>query len=281
MTWIRVDGTLTREAFIGALAEALGVKIPTAVGMWVGVTLGFAEHEKTGEAGRVTNASLESWAGWPGKPGKFAAAYRKLCVETRDDQPDRPGTVKLWWRQQALVEKMRRDADRLRQERERERQARERRATPPRQSQPGRDANVDEDDNVHGNESSSSTSARDQTYVHDYAIKCVAACNRGLRDNPAMNGFNELTASAQDAHHGWIADEIPLEIAVQAILAKATIYKPIGRSRQPTTLAYFDRVVRDAAEKHRQRAIEGAFDETEAALTEGERLVQELTGGKA
>lgn len=274
MTWIRVDSTLPSEAFIGHLAEALGVKIPTAVGMYVSTVLGFAEYEKTGIAANVTTSSLEQWARWPGKPGRYAAAFRKHCVETRDDQPDRKGTCKLWWKQEALLAKALRDAARLRDERKRETERREKVAESSRDdsasvagsSRLGRAANVDVDVDVDddGTLKALTTTTGTGTEVERavaYVTLCVAACNRGLRENVSIRtAFNEVAASAQDVHREWIESGIPVDVAVAAIYDSARKYRVVGRHRQPTTLRYFDNAVREAWEQKQARSAESSVD---------------------
>lgn len=94
-----------------------------------------------------------------------------------------------------------------------------------------------------------------------YAQRCTGACNRGLRDNPAYNGgqFNELVTSGQmEATGAWYEAGIPLDVAAGVIFAQATKYKPTPRYRQPNSLAYFDRPVRD--EWERRQAADRAGD---------------------
>lgn len=92
-----------------------------------------------------------------------------------------------------------------------------------------------------------------------YSQRCTGACNRGLRDNPAYNGgqFNELVTSSQtETARAWYEAGIPLDVAAGVILAQAAKYKPTPRYRQPHSIAYFDRPVRD--EWERRQAAQGA-----------------------
>jgi hypothetical protein len=284
MTWIRVDGTLAREVMIGALAESLSVKVPTAVGLWIGTHLGFAEYRRDGVAEQVSDTSLEQWAGWPGTAGRYATAFRTHCVETRDDQPDPPGQIKLWWRQEALLKKAEADARRLRDEREYERKRRQSAALQSgdgsenvaRQGGDGSEA-VARNGSSNGNEYDTTTTTTDAV---TYARDCVIAANTGLRHNPRVDGFNELLPSNQDVQNEWLRDGVPLALATRVIYEKAKGYRPAGRNRQPSTLRYFDTAVRDAWERQRGREVPSggvALAVAESDLTEGERLARELT----
>jgi len=289
LTWIRVDGTLAREVMIGALAEGLRVKVPTAVGLWVGTHLGFAEYQRDGIAGRVSDTSLELWAGWPGPVGKYAAAFRTHCVETRDDQPDPPGQIRLWWRQEMLIRKAEGDAQRKRDEREYERRRREdgaRRSSAEsaldERRNSARRADGAGNGSSNGNEYEKATTTTEDAVT--YARDCVIAVNTGLRHNPRISGgygFNELLPSNQDVQNEWLRDGIPLELATRVIYERAKAYRPAGRNRQPSTLRYFDTAVRDAWERQRGRETPSggvALAVAESDLTEGERLARELTG---
>jgi hypothetical protein len=71
------------------LAEALGVSPPLTTGCLVGVLTHLPDHARTGDLSGVSDLTLERWAQWPGKRGRFAAAFRAyLC--------DPQGVVRGW-----------------------------------------------------------------------------------------------------------------------------------------------------------------------------------------
>jgi hypothetical protein len=112
MTWIRWDTTAPRHELIGTIAERLRIPAAQAFGHFAAACCGFGEYRKDGCSGAVSDTTLEDWALWRGKPGRFAAVFRDLCIQRREDAQDPPGTVKGWWRQKALLEKQLRDAAR-------------------------------------------------------------------------------------------------------------------------------------------------------------------------
>lgn len=112
MTWFRAEAGISRHEMIGALAEALHVKLHEAAGLYVFTLAGFADFQVTGEATTITTTTLEQWALWRGKPGRFAAAFRRLCVEDEPGQRDAIGVVRGWWRQEALLREQERSRSR-------------------------------------------------------------------------------------------------------------------------------------------------------------------------
>ncbi len=88
----------------------------------------------------------------------------------------------------------------------------------------------------------------------EYLATCVAALNRGLGDNPHLAGsFNRLEVGRMRSATGepcvsWEADGIDLAVAEEVVYNLARSYRPVDRSRQPQSLRYFDRPVRQAAE---------------------------------
>jgi hypothetical protein len=110
VTWIRWECNTPDHAVIGQLAEALSIREAEALGLFNGVCCRLGQHRPEGTVDLVPDISIERWSLWQGKRGRFAAAFRELCVERRDGQEDPVGTVKGWWRQRALLEKQTRDA---------------------------------------------------------------------------------------------------------------------------------------------------------------------------
>lgn len=112
MTWIRWDCRTPHHETVHALAEELRVRTAEAHGLYAAVCCGFGEYQTDGRVAAVTDTSLEKWATWEGRRGRFAGAFRTHCVETREGQKDAPGVVKGWWRQAALLRKQAVDAAR-------------------------------------------------------------------------------------------------------------------------------------------------------------------------
>lgn len=99
----------------------------------------------------------------------------------------------------------------------------------------------------------------------DYARRCTVACNRGLRDNPRVNGFRELVTSNQLVEAGrWLDGRIPIDLAEQIVFDRALAYEPAGSNRQPASLRYFRKPVEEAWERQEGRAQERRFVPREA-----------------
>jgi hypothetical protein len=108
--WIRVDAASPRDPKIGNLASALGIHRSQALGLAVAVWCAMSEHAVDGNIARVSDATLEEWAGWPGRRGRFAPEFRSMFT-------DADGTVSGWSeRQGALLTRMERDRQRHKKE---------------------------------------------------------------------------------------------------------------------------------------------------------------------
>lgn len=80
-----------------------------------------------------------------------------------------------------------------------------------------------------------------------YLTQCVMALNAGMAENPRLAGqFREIPASTQVGTVTWEGEGIPLATAVAVIRRVASQYKPTPRSRQPSSLKYFDGAIREA-----------------------------------
>jgi hypothetical protein len=112
VTWIRWDTRTPYHKVVGALAEALSVSPATALGHYTAVCCNLGEYQADGRLAAITDTTLETWALWTGKAGRFAAVFRQTCVEDQDGQDDQTGVVRGWWRQRALLEKQEKDASR-------------------------------------------------------------------------------------------------------------------------------------------------------------------------
>lgn len=268
MTWFRVDVGIGRHELVGVIAEGLEVEIPTAIGLYVATLAGFAEFRPDGLVAKVTDTTLEEWAGWQGEPKIFARFFRRKCVETRSEQKDPRGTVKGWWRNNALLREQLRGRHRPGQG------TREAKKAPrglsgafsvPSRGNGGRRT---EDGDVDGTTPSSppARAIEGELTPAVYTVRCTVAANRGLRENPGLAGsFNELTSSAQDEPGQWQAAGIPIGIAERTIYDRARSYRPRGSRRQPLSLGYFREAVRQEWEHEQARAGEGQVDTTPLA----------------
>lgn len=225
---------------MGALAERLKVGPAQAFGHFTAACCSFGEYRADGRTDLVSDTTLEDWALWRGRAGRFAVAFRELCVERREGQRDAIGVVKGWWRQQALLQKQARDAEKR---------------SPPKTpaKPPGNPRGFLGHDNDDVDSQSSTTSARvvplrgETVTAVEYAQRCTGAANRGLRENQSVGGFNELVASNQLEYTSpWRESGIPADLAAGAILHRAKEYRPKPSYRQPTHLGYFDKSVREA-----------------------------------
>jgi hypothetical protein len=261
VTWFRTDTGVGDHELVGAIAEALNLTVPAAVGHYVLTLAGFAEYRRDGLVTAVTDMTLEEWAKWRGKRGRFAQFFREHCVEHREGQRDLLGTVKGWWRQEALFREQERKRTRPGQgsrEAEQRREGREQAARGfTAESPPVPRGNVDVD-SLSSLPVLSGTSALNgaQPEPIRYTQRCTAAANRGLRENPLIEGFNELVSSAQDEPEEWHTQGIPVAVAEQAIYHRAKTYRPRGSRRQPTTLGYFREAVGEAWAKTQGRQLE-------------------------
>lgn len=115
MNWICIAVGIMRDPSVIALAEAVGVSVPTTTGHLVGVLTAMPEGAITGDLSAVSDATLEQWAMWRGPKGKFARAFRaQLCTEQ--------GVVRSWEKYNGSAwRKLKADRERKKAERERRR----------------------------------------------------------------------------------------------------------------------------------------------------------------
>jgi hypothetical protein len=112
MAWIRWDVTTPQHPLIGRLAGELGIRRAEAHGLYVATCCGFGQHQVDGLAEGLPAAVLEGWADWQGKPGKWAAAFQRLCVEREEGESDPVGGVHGWWRNAAVLREQERSRKR-------------------------------------------------------------------------------------------------------------------------------------------------------------------------
>lgn len=102
MTWIRFETTAPDHELWASIGKTAGVRPEAAFYHYFSTLCGLAEHRPDGQISEVSDHTLETWARWRGKEGRWARAFRAHCLE--DD-----GCVKGWWRNQKLIEKQERD----------------------------------------------------------------------------------------------------------------------------------------------------------------------------
>jgi hypothetical protein len=112
VTWIRWETKTPRHELVGPLAEGLRIRKAEALGLYNAVCCNFGEYKHDGRADQVSDTTLEDWAMWEGKKGRFAAVFRERCVERQPEKRDAVGVIKGWWRQEALLREQERSRTR-------------------------------------------------------------------------------------------------------------------------------------------------------------------------
>lgn len=83
-----------------------------------------------------------------------------------------------------------------------------------------------------------------------YLTACCVALNSALAARPDLGGaFSLVSAATQQGTVTWEADGIPLDTARRVITERTARFRITPRSRQPSSLRYFDAAVREAHEK--------------------------------
>lgn len=80
MTWIRVEADTTENDKVRAFADDLGISAETATGFLVRFWGNVAKHRPGGDVGPLSDGTLEDWALWRGRAGRFAKSFRKRFV---------------------------------------------------------------------------------------------------------------------------------------------------------------------------------------------------------
>jgi hypothetical protein len=96
--WLRWDVETPNSDVASELAEALNIHVAQALGHYFACCSGFGAHRPDGNVHAVTDTTLEQWALWTGRKGRFAVAFRSRCMGEN-------GIVRGWWRQDALLRK--------------------------------------------------------------------------------------------------------------------------------------------------------------------------------
>jgi hypothetical protein len=111
--WIRVDASAPNDPKMGELADYLRTARAHAFGLVSGVWCAMAEHAVDGDLTGVSDRTLEEWAGWTGKRGRFAAAFREIFLHKVVEVDGKMGVLPGWnERQGALLSRMERDRQR-------------------------------------------------------------------------------------------------------------------------------------------------------------------------
>jgi hypothetical protein len=111
MNWIKIAADMKTDDAMGVISEDCGVARYAAVGLCVNVFGVMANKAQSGDVSQVRDSTIEEWAGWDGKRGRFASAFRKaLCTKA--------GVVRSWERYNgAAIRKSEADIERLRSKR--------------------------------------------------------------------------------------------------------------------------------------------------------------------
>lgn len=264
--WFRVDADAGDDPKVGRLADALGCDVVKAYGHMARVWGGMAHHadEKLSD---IADATLEQWALWSGKRGKFAKAFRLTC-QAED------GALAGWWRQAHLVEFMKKD-------RERKRRERAAKASPASTDGPRTNGGLSTDgpDENRGQSMDSSvpyTRARadnnkqtetvTKSLLMDDTRAIVGAINLGHADNPAIDQKRRQVIplqqpASQQAVADILAAGVPAEFAKALAYGAAKEFKPTPESSQIGSAAFLVQRITRAWRKR----------EAELAVANGER----------
>lgn len=110
MNWIKVAVDMKADDAMGVIVDDCDVSRYAAVGLCVNVLGTMATKAQDGNLSAVRDSTIEEWAGWDGKRGRFAAAFRAaLC---------RDGIVRSWEKYNgAAIRKAEADIERIRAKR--------------------------------------------------------------------------------------------------------------------------------------------------------------------
>jgi hypothetical protein len=250
--WIRVHANLHAKPVVSRAIEALGVKAPEAIGLLVTFWGAVSQHAPNGDVSGASDVTLERWAGWTRKAGRFAAFIR--------EQHTINGRVREWDEYHGVLEaKREKERERKRLERERKEIARAdghadvtrtNAGSPPdvtRTVQPTR-AVRDEDETVRDELQPSSSSAREEL----------------LNAVPHRASWEaELNAARQGMHGPPLSDK-QLDEAIRDYLGN-------GASKTPNLRHFRTYLHRAARPVAGEQSTNGAADPTVAALEKWKR----------
>lgn len=209
MNWIRIATGIMDDPSIGALADDIGCDEVTTVGHVIGVLSQLPVHAREGDLSQVADRTIEAWARWTKKRGRFAAAFRaRLCADT--------GVIRAWEKHNGGAI---READRKRT-----------------RAQQWRDARKSGDD---GDGHESAPNPERSGYVS--AQKCVDGTGRDERASSSFSPGGEKAAAAPPAARAAAALLPPLVEAVLDSLGEChghrSVAQALGEARNPEALA--------------------------------------------
>ena len=110
MNWIKVAVDMKSDDAMGVIVDECDVSRYAAVGLCVNVLGTMALKAQDGDLSAVRDSTIEEWAGWDGKRGRFAAAFRTAMC--------RDGIVRSWEKYNgAAIRKAEADIERIRAKR--------------------------------------------------------------------------------------------------------------------------------------------------------------------
>jgi hypothetical protein len=113
------------------------------------------------------------------------------------------------------------------------------------------------------------------------ADEIIRAANAGMAKNPALgpNGYAPIYPghASRQVVVDWLSDGIPTELCRSEVYRQANEFKPSGRNKQVSSMAYFDAAVRDADE--RRKATSAEVPEDDGRRDDGRRFVATGTDG--
>lgn len=112
MTWIRFDCDCPDDPLWEELAALAGCDRATAFLTYWTMVSRIAKAHPSGQLELVSDALIESWAGWRGKTGRWASAVRQRCQEP--PEADHAGLLRGWWRNLSALAKQVKDAKKRR-----------------------------------------------------------------------------------------------------------------------------------------------------------------------
>ena len=111
MNWIKIAADMKADDAMGIVADECGVSRYSAVGLCVNVLGVMATKAQDGNLANFRDSTLEDWAGWDGKRGRFAAAFRAAMCNSS-------GVVRSWEKYNgAAIRKAEADIERMRAKR--------------------------------------------------------------------------------------------------------------------------------------------------------------------
>jgi hypothetical protein len=243
VTWLRWDVETPQSDVVGYLATALNCGTAQALGHYFACCSGFGQHRPDGLVSEVTDATLEHWALWIGRKGRFATAFRARCV-------GEDGAIRGWWRNRAVIRKQ--ENDRKKPDGRKghhSAESPESTAEIPRGSRGGNETTT--------TTPSGSTNTKAVVIGETQAAQRIAvALNRGLGDNPRIRkAYNPVIAAAgTQVVVGWLALGIPVEFAEREVHRLAAAYTGEG---QISSLSYCDKAVQKAWARSQSRSENG------------------------